>query len=215
MRRLVESLALFVTGTLLLISPSAAQTPASSPTPGPWAAEFDQALTTATSDRQREILADDQITQAEYDELKLAWARCMTDHGFPGTLAPEPYVPGGYQYVSPAPPEPLGTPQASGEGPFDAFAAADETCSAIMGPVEALFGRVVTNPHNEDWAALQYACALRHELIPESMSQGEFATADATGDWPVGVNLFTDRFATCFINPLEVPVNPAATPIAP
>ncbi len=70
--RIRTSLLIGIVLTVMAGSSVTGQTPEASPGSSPWAAGFADARTQATTERQQEILADDQITQAEYDELKLA-----------------------------------------------------------------------------------------------------------------------------------------------
>ncbi len=47
---------------------------------GPWAVEFEQAMDSATSDLEREILADGKITDAEFKEAAQLYLDCLAGH---------------------------------------------------------------------------------------------------------------------------------------
>lgn len=149
---------------------------------GPFAAEFAQAREYARSDFQREVLADDVITDEEFREVRQRYIDCVTDAGMHAIAN----LRGDYEF-SPAP---------TGDQIAEELRCSDET---IRG-VESLYSLVKVNPMNEDFSELTATC-LRQQGVVESEFTGQ--------DWDRFVNVFAAAYnAEATASPSDLPTLP-------
>lgn len=111
---------------------------------GPWAAEFESAYADATTDFQREVLADGQITRDEYAEATDRYVQCMDDRGFDVEISDNDGL-NGYAFRE----EP-------------GIEAASDECFVELIPIEALYGSTFGNPDNRPPSELYAECFVRH-----------------------------------------------------
>ena len=200
-----------VVGALLLIAEMAACS-AESPGggSGPYAAEFEQARRNAVTDFQREVLSDDQITDAEFREVRQRYVDCVADAGMHVVAQPN----GQYDF-SPGP--------ANAEQEAAERRCSDETTYVI----EPLYYLLQVNPDNEDFSALIVECLRQQGVVDDAFTKedwdrfvnafaAQFNAADgaATGDatvppadlptLPGGVAMDDSRVQQCSSNPLAL-----------
>lgn len=181
-------------------------TPAGS---SPWAGAFAAARAEATSDFERNVLADDAIAQGEYDEAAARFVACLRDepNGFSVTAEPDPLIPGAVVYRGDIAPD---LPPDIRER---VIASCQEGTTAL---IEPLFIAIAVNPDHADFDGLVLACledrgvevsdltALREEAGPATARINPTAT-------PSGPRGATDELVVaCLVNPLNA--EPGATP---
>lgn len=156
-------------GALLLIAGMAACSAedAEEAGTGPYAAEFAQARQNAVTDFQREVLSDDQITDAEFREVRQRYVDCLSGAGMKATALPD----GSYEFEL----APTGEQEAAERR------CSDETTYVI----EPLYYLVQVNPDNEDFSALIVEC-LRQQGVVDDVFTKE--------DWDRFVNAFAAQF---------------------
>lgn len=177
-----------------------------------WAAEFASARGSVTTDFEREALADDKITPAEYDEAVQRYMACMKQ-----TLPPE-FADGFsaskdefgmYSYRSP----PFSNDEQSAR--YDqAKDVADEACRlGTIAQIEPLYVRKIMNPNLMTPDQQMIDCLKRHDLVDESYTLGNFLadTAAAFGEDAVpgdydpgqatGFDLSADEPSQCMVTP--------------
>ena len=118
---------------------------------GPWAAEFEEFYRSTESDFARTVLADGQITDAEYAEMEERFRSCLAEDGvtFDG-FRPD----GGYT-----------TSLAPNGG--DTYAII-QRCSKSSGEdtVGALYSFMRTNPDNLDSMTIMAECLVKKGVVP-------------------------------------------------
>ncbi len=156
--------------------PSCAE-PAPKVKSGPYSAEILAAAKTAASDFERKILADGEITEAEYEEAVNKTIACTADRGF---QVSKTRTPSGYNYNM------VGS--TAGDKAFS-------DCSAkFSSTIESFYNSQVVNPSNGDFWELVLKCLKRKKIVPADYSKaqldqemkGEFKTStfdkSKTGD---------------------------------
>lgn len=132
----------------------------------PWAAEFAEAREFATSELQREVLEDGQITDAEFHEVEQDVVRCVADQGYELTVIGggngyELTMPGGMGFVDEV---------AGGQG----TAARDECFRDRFGAVESLYWTIRINPENVDLNTLVAECLVRAAVVDPPFSGQDY-----------------------------------------
>lgn len=203
--------------SVLMLAILSVGTPAASPATdqNPYAAEFEQARSETTNPLQLEILADDIITPAEYEESVQAFLGCMHDAGYDVTTERDQLMPALYQFIWNHPNATPGVevPQ-SAWAPYDQKF--DECSFEWVLPVQTLYSSTVYFPNNEDVFDANLACLHTDGLVPDDFDRDDIEHAAMTGDWGEGVNPFTLEFSLCLVNPFKIGIDtePASTPIA-
>lgn len=172
----------------------------SSPQPatGPYAADIELARTKASSDFERDVLADSTITRAEYEEAVQRFVKCVNSSG--AKVATEDQD-GYYIYRI--------------EGDVDAYDGVRDQCqNGTNGLIEALYVDQLTNPDKRTLADLLAACFRKHGIAPPNFttedmqpllkSQQDLTAAnDPGGDWE-GYDFdpaTNPKSSECFSNP--------------
>ncbi|RMI13897.1 hypothetical protein [Cellulomonas triticagri] len=160
---------------------------------GPWADAFSQAYERASTDEQREILADGVVTDAEYAQVYDAFARCLADVGYEVTFPPS----GGITIQGGAPDAPDSVLQ-------DLVGACDDQ---HVGDVDYLHEQVSRNPENLDEWTIMADCLVREEVVPPSFGRADYEawfTSETAGDLPYTVDARTAEvaFGACNADPL-------------
>lgn len=139
-----------------------------------WESEIADAVRHATTDFERNALADGRISDAEFAEMENGFVACLRDRNvtFSG------FGPAGGYGFTPGP----GTTTAEANG------IADE-CSASSGldTVGSLYFAMQRNPENLDEASITAACLVKKKVVPQTYSASDFAR-----DTPTRVYPFTD-----------------------
>lgn len=128
---------------------------------GPWADRVAELDALATSDFERDVLADGVVSRAEYDEANQRLTTCMEDVGQLIELVEQ----GGY-YV-------YGTASDA-----QALAALDQCQEGTTALVGGLFVDMYTNPDNIDDDEAVLACIKREGLVPEALTLEEYLAGD-------------------------------------
>lgn len=152
------------------------------PDDDPYQIRYEEALRAATSDFERAVLEDGEITRAEYEEAVERYVSCMADAGVEVGLHEQ----GGYYTYSAA--------AASG---FDATH--DRCAEGTTLLVAGLYVDQLTNPGAEDYDELIVACLIRAGLVDPDYT-AEQLTADAT-DQTLPLDDSSAGFHGCMANP--------------
>jgi hypothetical protein len=139
-----------------------------------WESEFEQASRHATTEFEREALADGRISDAEFAEMENSFVDCLRERNVSfGGFGPA----GGYGFTP-------GTGTTTGE----ANSIADE-CSASSGlnTVGYLYFAMKRNPQNLDEATITAACLVEKKVVPQTYTASDYARDTPTRAYP-----FTD-----------------------
>lgn len=174
--RLWASITLTTLATAVLVGCSAAETEAN-----PFEARFEEARTQATTDFERDILEDGEITRAEYDEAVNRFIECMEAQSIKISAVEQ----SGYYVFS--------TTSAS-----SAYEAADPQCRpGTIDVIEALYVDMTMNPENRPYNEVMRECLIARGLVDE-----DFTTKDLNDEMSRGGELTTtEEFTTCLENP--------------
>lgn len=155
---------------------------AESPEDGPYSARFAEAMQQATSDFEREVLADGVVTRAEYEEAVERYVECMADVGIKVTLIDQE----GYYVYSFA--------QTPG------LDAADIECmrgTTLL--VSGLYTDPLKNPGNDDYDEIVVACLKRAGVVDERYTATQFASDSVDHTLPVDDE--DPALSRCMANP--------------
>ncbi|MDO5676342.1 MAG: hypothetical protein Q4G35_02405 [Propionibacteriaceae bacterium] len=153
------------------------------PTGSGWSAEFEQARADATSDFARAALADDEISESEYQEAQGRFVQCLADAGFPGATF-----------------DANGGSSIPDEGyTADQINTARQECDAStdFALLQSLYLGVRMNPSNVNPSVLIADCLVRRGVVDQGYSGSDFErdmekfVADPDGD-PATVFPFVD-----------------------
>lgn len=157
---------------------------------GAYAAQFEQARQAATSDFERDVLADDEITRAEYEEAYQRYVDCMAGKGITVSLLDQ----GGRYFVSVA---------AEDDEAFQDEEREEGSCvegtTALISP---LYVQILTNPNQEDEDELIVACLIDLGLADPSFTAEQWKELGAQGQnaqWPFDKE--DRRYGACLLNP--------------
>lgn len=130
---------------------------------GPWASDFQVAHANAKSDYERSVLADGEISAAEYEQSKNHLRSCLGDAGLTITWDTR----GGFELGS-----------QSGSYPDDFFERSDpvlQQCeSQWAGSILYLYEQIRRNPEKRDEDAMQVACLRSSGLIDETYTKEQW-----------------------------------------
>ncbi|MFF2620488.1 hypothetical protein [Oerskovia jenensis] len=124
---------------------------------GPFAAEFAQARNQATTDFEREVLEDDEIAEAELDEARQRFERCVEDLGYLVTFGEH-----GMR---------IEYPGVDASNAAETEAASEKAFECEVGStsvIEPLYAAVRSNPEGGDYRQNAVECLIRHGVAPES-----------------------------------------------
>ena len=125
---------------------------------GLYASEFKEAREAVATDFERDILADEQITDAEYQEARQRYKSCVAERGFELELLPD----GG-----------TSTPYSPGEEA--AMTAAVDECGAVtVGNIEGLYWAIRKNPERLDLDEASAECLRKAGLVGPDFDGKEF-----------------------------------------
>lgn len=198
-----------VVGALLLIAGLTACSSVEPAANGPYSADFEQARQRAVTDFQREVLSDDQITDAEFREVRQRYIECLTDAGMEAAALPD-----GSYTISPEP---------TGEQEVDERRCSEETTFVI----EPLYYLLKVNPDNEDFSALIAECLKQQGVVEAAFTKEDWdqflnafsaafnaapetASVEPTGQsadlptLPGGISMDDPRVQQCSTDPLEL-----------
>ena len=119
---------------------------------GPYAAEFEQARERSVTDFQKEVLADNEITDEEFREVRQKYISCLADAGIEATANPN----GQYDFAL--------APTAEQE-------TAEAQCSKeTIQSIEPLYYSLQVNPDNENFSELTAQCLRSKGVVDESFT---------------------------------------------
>lgn len=185
----------------VLVSAAVAGCSGSEPGAGAWEAEYAWALEMATSDFERSVLADGEITRAEYEEATQRFLDCVNDQGASVATLDQ----GGYFIY-----------EISGD--LDLYDEISDECRIGTNDlIETLYVDQITNPDNVDFEELTVDCLVRAGLVEEGFTVAEFheglggVIADSSGQqssspWQLPFEPEDPLFDFCMVNPArEIP----------
>lgn len=172
-----------------------------------WAAEIATAKAKATSEFEREVFADDEITQAEYDEAVNRYVECMNrtlpPNFTPFTASKNQF--GMYSFSSPE------IPNDQNDAWTAAHDAADTTCAVgttqLIGPI--FVGRIM-NPRRQTPNEQFIDCLKRHGFVSDTytednlladMAAAEMEAPGADSRHATGIDLKESGPHACFVTP--------------
>jgi len=126
---------------------------------GPYTSEIEQAGRDATSDFERQVFSDGQISRKEYDESADRYIRCLNDNGLSASTELQD---GLNTYAIQYPP---GTTNAS---------EAESRCAVgttIL--IEPLYGNILLNPDNVDFDELVVDCLKRNGIVDQDYTKAD------------------------------------------
>lgn len=155
---------------------------------GPYAAEFADFYSRATSDFVREVLWDGQITDAEFAEMTDRFSSCLADQGI--------------TFLGFNPDGGLRTSVAQNGGDTHAIVS---DCSRSSGEdfIGALHSMLVTNPDDRDWSTIVAECLVKKGVVPSDYSAADFAQDEAKfADFESVTPELRDALLACTSDPL-------------
>ncbi|MFJ6678614.1 hypothetical protein ACIQLK_05720 [Microbacterium sp. NPDC091382] len=124
---------------------------------GPYADLIAQARDQATSQFERDVLADGEITRAEYEEAIQRFVTCVADEG--ATVKPQDQA-GYYVYAI--------------EGDVALYdKAADKCAPGTKALIEGLYVDMLTNPNNRDYDELIAECFVKAGLVAAPFTKSD------------------------------------------
>jgi hypothetical protein len=148
---------------------------------GPYAAEFAAAYERATTDFEREVLADGAITALQYEEAHQRWLACMRDlYPRSGDISPalERDEHGIYSYTVGAAPGLL-----DDELDADIDNAMVRCYEGTVDLIATLYNDVTRNPENKTPSEAALECLHGRSLVPDGYSEDNLM-ADIVADIP-------------------------------
>lgn len=128
------------------------------PTPGPWAANVKAAQSEATTDFERQALADGVVSEQEYAEAAQRLIECAKARGVTVVQTQRSGRPSGWS--------------GAGSPTFDQVF--DDCTKGNTAVLEPIYFGMRDNPLNEDPMAKDVACLKRAGLVPESYTVSDF-----------------------------------------
>jgi len=180
----------------------ASATPEATPTTdSPHAKTFADARLQATTQFELDILADNLITHAEYQEAVDRLLDCLHQAGYDTSAEPSQDTPGMYIYLTALPEtNTMSTPEA--EAAFQEFDDTYVACSiGTTIVIESTYSAVFTNPTNADATSLVVACLKLTDVAPSDYTVNEFETNFAQQDGTFPFDQTDPRFGSCVNNP--------------
>jgi hypothetical protein len=148
---------------------------------GPHAAEFTRLWTASKSDLEREILADEQVTDSEHQELLAWYSRCMEDQGLSVTFE--------------------GDAVSFGTDDDGRIMAAESVC---LTDTMDMYRELRVNPDNLDYRVIIPECLVRHGLVDSGFGPDEYEQMwMESPDWWADL-VVTDEYQACNDDPLEL-----------
>ncbi|GAA3224642.1 hypothetical protein GCM10010488_27150 [Oerskovia jenensis] len=150
--------------------------------PGLYASEFKQAREAATTDLERDILADDQITDAEYQEVRERLKSCVAGRGFELELLADG-----------------GTSIPYSQGDEAALDTAIQECEAnTVVNIESLYWDMRKNPEKVDLDEASAECLRKAGLVGAEFDGKEFDETFSNPQYDTG----DPRVSKCINDPL-------------
>jgi len=155
---------------------------------GPWADWFTRVYRSeATTESQRSILEDGEISEQEYSAVRSGLKKCLEDLGITVTLT----AGGGYSVSDFGP---LTDSQVNDD-------AVPECEQKTVGMIAMLYEQMHRNPDNKDEASIMVACLRRTGVVADSYTPAQYTKdlSDQTGlDWT------SAEVRECSIDPLGI-----------
>jgi hypothetical protein len=150
---------------------------------GPWAVELTELYASSKSDLEREVLADEQVTEEEYQALEDWYIGCMAGQGL--TVTPTQF---GYDL---------------GDGDQATILAAEGVCKTdTMSTALWMMG----NPDNVPADRATYECLVRHGDLAVDFTFEDFKRENTavpmTDDWLALA--YSDRYLACNWDPYDL-----------
>ncbi len=135
----------------------------------PYIAEFEQAKQDAKTDFERDVLADNKVTDAEYDEAFNFFSSCLAGHGYEFLLDPENS--GGYRInVGIEPKDPTAAQEKAAIDEENINRCDEDT----LGSIPWLYFAVRNNPDNENEFQWIADCLVRAEIRQQGYTAEQY-----------------------------------------
>jgi hypothetical protein len=191
--------------------PPAGDQPTAAGPDDPYGDIFEREIGLTTSDFQKRILEDHEVTEAEYNEAEAAFVDCLSDIGVEVVIVKNDN----------------GSSQLSYTGGDSQNPGVQECSDKWYGAVDSLYQSVLTNPNNVQWMDAMAACFVRLGLVPEGFSASDLkplmdpisneysldadgeatvlkeADPNATPTLPGGIALDSEQTAPCYQDPFQ------------
>lgn len=151
---------------------------------GPWKASFEQAYKETTSDAQRKILEDEEITEEEISSLFESLRSCLYMHGYSD-----------FSYESDTT---YSVRMPEGMSREDTERIDVECNNSTVGTVDIVYNNLRKNPEAENHGDLMASCLARLELAPEGYTGAQYYR-DSPDKYPFDSD--DPRFGKCISDP--------------
>lgn len=157
----------------------------------PYAAEFEHARSVATSQFEKDVLADDEITSTEFQEAVDRFIACAADRGIEVTTIPSGRI---LSFSVDATPEELDRYDGSVE---------PECAAGTRNVLEPLYYMTLLNPEKVPLEQLYAECFLDLGLVEPPFTADQFTQMSGNLNDPLVVQMFTsDDARGCLQDPL-------------
>ncbi|MFF2389362.1 hypothetical protein [Agromyces sp. NPDC058104] len=153
----------------------------------PWAAQIRDAKASAASDFERDVLNDDVISRAEYEEAMDRFVQCMNDSGLPTSKG----VAGDFYNVSTSYPN----------GADTSGAVESECGQGTNGLIEVLYVSMTQNPENRPYNEVLAECFQRTGITKDGATRSDLDAAFEEDRLNEVVDVEAQGFTDCMSNP--------------
>ncbi len=158
--------------------------------------QLKQALQSATSDFEKQVLKKaiktGKISDSDYREANEKYQQCMISKGDPITFSTD---------------QSTGLMQESmnvDDQNYDSDKVNSDSIACAEGTnllIRDLYERMATNPSNSDEIELIVSCLKRKKLVPESFTKQDYLTESAKPDGSSKLDTSSELFSQCLANP--------------
>lgn len=166
MARIIRSLTVIV--SIMATVGCGTGTQASDLAENPWAAEFARVAESTESDFIRGVLADGEVTEAEFAEARERFVDCMSEHGVPTSWDNSG---GQWNFVLSGAAQP--TPDADGGITVTSESPQGICMRDSIDDVQNFYVQTRLNPNNQDIDSLTAECMVRKEIVPEGFTKND------------------------------------------
>lgn len=156
------------------------------PAQDPFAGDVARAQSRVTSDFQRSVLADGQVSRAEYEQAVDLYISCLNSNGVPA--AKNLNAGGYYDYAVP--------------GQSDVSSQMMKCAQGTVAEIDYLYTERLRNPQHQPENVIMASCLVRKGAAPKGYSGDQYASDEADSFKHAPFNADTNEaFALCSVNP--------------